>query len=83
MAYEIQLEDQGQDLIRLRVNFETGVIEDAGLLSWIYATGEYVVDVDQLHENRIVHYRKNGGEDQWFKYPMTRLALDGELLAAA
>ena len=83
MAYEIEFEDQGQDLTHLKVNFETGVIEDAGLLSWVYATGDCVVDVERLHRDRIVHFRKNGGEDQWFKYPMTRLALEGELLAEA
>ncbi|WP_010137353.1 hypothetical protein [Oceanicola sp. S124] len=83
MAYQIELEDRGQDLIRLTVNFETGVIEDAGLCSWLYANGEHVVDVERLHEDRIVHFRKNGGPDQWFKYPMIRLSLDGELLAAA
>jgi len=80
MPYEIELEDQGQDLIRLTVNEETGVIEDAGLCSWLYAEGNCVVNLDLLTESRNVHYRKGGGDEVWFKYPMTKLTLNGDVL---
>lgn len=80
MPYEIELEDQGQDLIRLAVNEKTGVIEDAGLLSWMYAKGNCIVNMDLLQESRNVHYRKDGGDEVWFKYPMTKLTLNGAVL---
>lgn len=80
-TYEIELEDQGQDLTHLTVDAETGVITDAGLCSWLFAQGNCVVDTDSLTENRMVHYQKDGGEDVYFRYPMTKLSLDGKVLA--
>lgn len=80
MPYQIELQDEGQDLIRLTINEETGVIEDAGLCSWLYAGGNCVVNLDLLTESRNVHYRKDGGAEVWFKYPMTKLTLNRAVL---
>lgn len=82
MSYRIEFEDHGQDLTRLVVNPDTGVIESAGLLDWLYADGSCVVEIDKLTEDRMVHYIQYGTR-RTFKYPMIRLEQDGELLAAA
>lgn len=80
MPYKIELEDHGQDLTELTVNDKTGVIEDAGLLSWVFAKGDCVVDMTQLEEDRTVGYWRNGGEKIFFKYPMRKLSLNGAVL---
>ncbi|QAX31291.1 hypothetical protein [Leisingera sp. NJS204] len=82
MAYHIKFEDQGQDLTHLVVNAETGVIEDAGLLTWMFGDGSCVVETGELTEDRMVRYQQYGTR-KTFKYPMIRLELDGELLAEA
>lgn len=80
MTYEIELEDRGQDLIRLTVNENTGVIEDAGLLSNIFAKGDCVVDTGSLTDSRMVEYSRAGDDYKTFKYPMTKLTLNGVVL---
>ncbi|WP_333827262.1 hypothetical protein [Pararhodobacter sp.] len=82
MPYQIDLEDRGQDLIRLTVNETTGEITDAGLCSHLYADGQHHVIVDDLVTDRIVNFRRAGTDaTQSFHYPMTRLSLNGKVLA--
>lgn len=83
MPYKIEFEDQGQDLTRLTVDEKSGVITDAGLLSWLYANGNYTVDTSKLEDNRMVHHSRDNGPVNTFRYPMVRLELNGELLAEA
>lgn len=81
MAYEIEFEDQGQDLLSLTVNSETGEITDAQPFHFdLYVGQGNVVDVKQLHTNRMVHFTKNGDEDTYFKWPMIKLSISGHLL---
>ena len=83
MAYEIEFEDKGQDLLRLTVDEDTALITDSGLLSWEFATGRYEVIVGDLLVDRVVHFRKDGGEVQSFNYLMAKLSRNGEVLAQA
>lgn len=85
MTYKIEFEDQGQDLLRLECDFETGEITAAGPYHHdLYADGRHFVDVDQLESNRMVHFRRDGDEeDHYFRWPMIRLTLDGETLCEA
>ena len=53
MAYEIEFEDKGQDLLRLTVDEDTALITDSGLLSWEFATGRYEVIVGDLLVDRV------------------------------
>ena len=73
-------EDQGQDLISLTVDANTGVITDAGLLSHIFANGDCVVNLEMLYDNRMVHYVRGDEPEVWFKYPMIKLSLNDEVL---
>ena len=84
MSFHINFEDQGQDLIELTVNENTGEITDAGQFSYLYADGQHFVDVEQLYTSRFVHYHRKNGEVSWFRYPMSSLKLnDGVLFEAA
>ncbi|MEO2038001.1 MAG: hypothetical protein ABGW90_04765 [Martelella sp.] len=82
--YDIEFEDQGQDLLRISCNAETGEITDAGPFHRaLYVDGNHFVDIDQLIDNRIVHFRKGDGDDKYFRWPMIRLSLDGRVIAEA
>ena len=84
MSFHINFEDQGQDLVELTVDENTGLITEAGQFSYLYADGQHFVDVEQLYTNRFVHYFRLGGGAHWFKYPMSSLKLnDGVLFEAA
>lgn len=84
MPYQIELEDRGQDLIRLEVDEKTGEITDAGLCSHLYADGKHHVIVGDLEIDRTVRFRRKGGDDiHSFNYPMMRLSLNGDVLCDA
>lgn len=78
--YELEFEDHGQDLIGLKIDAKTGVITDAGLLSTTFANGDFIVATDQLTKDRLVSFTDDGGRPGQFKYPMTKLTLNGEVL---
>ncbi|WP_226554818.1 hypothetical protein [Celeribacter naphthalenivorans] len=84
MTYEIKFEDQGQDLLRITCDEATGEIKSAGPYhNDHYADGQHFVDVGQLTDNRMVWYIGRDGSKQCFKWPMVKLSLNGETLAAA
>ncbi|KAB6717740.1 hypothetical protein [Roseobacter sp. TSBP12] len=81
MGFDIEFEDQGQDLLRLSCNEVTGEITDAGPYHHkLYADGQHFVDVGQLKKNRFVSYRLRGGEYHEFRWPMVKLSLNGTVL---
>lgn len=82
MTYKIEFEDKGQDLTRLEVREDTGEILDAGLCSRLYADGNHHVIVGDLLIDRVVRFRRDGGEVSSFNYLMTKVSRDGEILAS-
>lgn len=84
MTYQIDFEDQGQDLLRITCDKNTGEILSAEPFhNDLYADGKHFVDVAQLFENRMVRFKNAGGSSLHFSWPMVKLSLDGETLAAA
>lgn len=81
--YKIEFEDQGQDLLRLTCDEETGEILSAEPFHHNrYADGRHFVNVSMLQSHRMVSYQNPDDETVFFKWPMARLFLNGELLAS-
>lgn len=84
MIYEIDFEDQGQDVLQITCDAETGEIQSAlPCHNALYADGQHFVDVKQLYNNRMVWFAGPSGTAQYFRWPMIKLSLDVETLAAA
>jgi hypothetical protein len=83
MAYEIELEDHGQDLLRLTVDEKTGAITDAGPFhTALYASGDCIVNLNEIKSgNRYVHVSRKGAEFTSLKWPMGKLSLNGKTIA--
>lgn len=84
MTFEIEFEDQGQDLLRLTCHEDTGEILSAEPYHGdLYVDGKHFVDVERLYEDRMVGCTNIDGQNRVFRWPMVKLSLNGDVLASA
>lgn len=84
MTLEIEFEDQGQDLLRMKCDEDTGEIVHVGPYHLdLYADGKHFVDLERLYEDRMVRYENPKGEINTFVWPMVKLSRNGDVLASA
>lgn len=82
-TYEVEFVDEGQDLLRLTIDAQTGAIIDCGPFhANVYALGDCIVNVDHLTKYRDVECTLRGHQKR-FKWLMRKVSRNGNVLCEA